>query len=81
MFLFIELASLSDGTKLDSYKLIMEKAFKGGVLLVPGASFMPRGMKSSFVRASFSLADETVANEAFSRLRVVIDEARAEFAK
>lgn len=78
MFLYIELAPLSDGTKLDSYALITERAFKGGVLCVPGAAFMPRGMKSSFVRASFSLADEAVADEAFRRLRIVIDEARAE---
>lgn len=69
---------MTNGTQLDSYKLIMEKAFKGGVLCVPGAAFMPRGMKSSFVRASFSLADEDIANEAFRRLRVVIDAARAE---
>lgn len=79
MFLFIELSPLSNGTKLDSYTLITEKALKGGVLCVPGAAFMPRGMKSSFVRASFSLADEAIANEAFRRLRIVIDEAKAEY--
>lgn len=78
MFLYIELAPLPDGSKVDSYKLITERAFKGGVLCVPGAAFMPRGMKSSFVRASFSLADEAIAEEAFRRLRIVIDEVRAD---
>lgn len=78
MFLYIELAPLPDGTKLDSYTLITERALKGGVLCVPGAAFMPRGMKSSFVRASFSLADEAIADEAFRRLRAVVEEARSD---
>jgi DNA-binding transcriptional MocR family regulator len=80
MFLFIELSPLPDGTKLDSYTFIKERAFKGGVLCVPGGAFMPLGMTSSFIRASFSLADEQTANEAFRRLRVCIDDLRAEHA-
>ncbi|EIW84421.1 PLP-dependent transferase [Coniophora puteana RWD-64-598 SS2] len=53
----------------DSSDLIQTKAFKNGVLALPGIGFMPDGRKTPYVRAAFSLLDESDVNEALRRLR------------
>ncbi|KZV94690.1 PLP-dependent transferase [Exidia glandulosa HHB12029] len=71
MFFWFELVLPPGG---DSKELIETKAFKAGVLALPGQVFYPGGRKTSFVRASFSLLDEDQVNEALRRLAVVIRE-------
>lgn len=60
------------GEEGDSFDLIRSKAFKNGVLALPGAVFLPDGRKTAYVRASFSLLSEEDVNEALRRLRVTI---------
>ena len=56
----------------DSASVIQTKAFEGGVLALPGTVFLPNGARSAYVRASFSLLEEELVDEALRRLRVVI---------
>ena len=56
----------------DSELLIQTKAFKNGVLALPGTTFFPAGRKSPFVRASFSLLAEDEVDLALSRLAEVV---------
>lgn len=51
----------------DTESLIKEKAVEAKVLMLPGASFMPNGEKSNFVRASFSIPPEEDMDEALRR--------------
>lgn len=68
---------LKDGAN-DSETIIRNNAFKNGVLALPGTSFMPDGSKTAYVRASFSLLEPEVVEEALKRLRKVILEVRGE---
>ena len=54
--------------KEDSKALVAEKAFAGGVLALPGASFFAGGRVNSYVRASFSLLTPEETDEAIRRL-------------
>ncbi|EJD49564.1 TdiD protein [Auricularia subglabra TFB-10046 SS5] len=72
MFFWFELILPSGG---DSKELIETKAFKGGVLALPGTVFYANGRKTAFVRASYSLLDEGQVNEALKRLATVIRDA------
>ncbi|EIW84422.1 PLP-dependent transferase [Coniophora puteana RWD-64-598 SS2] len=56
----------------DSSDLISNKAFKNGVLALPGAMFYPNGRKSAHVRAAFSLLSEEQVREALRRLRETV---------
>ncbi|KEI41612.1 uncharacterized protein L969DRAFT_15637 [Mixia osmundae IAM 14324] len=78
LFLWIKLLLNRDGSDGDSESLIREKAVEKGVLCVPGVGFMGLSGKTAYVRVSFSLSTEAEADEAFRRLRSVIDEARSE---
>ena len=62
----------------DSEELIRSKAFENGVLALPGTSFLPKGGKTAYVRASFSLVDLNDIEEALRRLREVVLKARGE---
>ena len=73
--LLLPAASESD-SEGDSEALIRTKAFENGVLALPGTVFLPNGRKTAYVRASFSLLDESQVDEALKRLREVIIEAR-----
>jgi len=64
------------GEEGDSLDLVQNKAFKNGVLGLPGAIFLPDGRKTAYVRASFSLLSEEEMNEGLRRLRITILEAR-----
>ncbi|KAF7364389.1 Aminotran-1-2 domain-containing protein [Mycena sanguinolenta] len=78
MFLYIKLLVHPDGRTSDSLKIILEKAVNKGVLAVPGTAFMPLAGPTPFVRVSFSLIEEDMAEEACRRLREAILDARAE---
>ncbi|KZT53519.1 PLP-dependent transferase [Calocera cornea HHB12733] len=52
----------------DSNVLIAEKAFKNGVLALPGTAFFPKAQPTPYVRAAFSLLTEEEADEALRRL-------------
>ncbi|KAF9260120.1 PLP-dependent transferase [Marasmius fiardii PR-910] len=73
-----DLSSQSD--EGDSEALVRTKAFKNGVLALPGTVFLPgdEPKKTGYVRASFSLLDEGDVEEAMKRLRTTILEARKE---
>lgn len=60
----------------DSESLIQTKAFRHGVLALPGQVFMPKGTKTAYVRASFSLLPPDEVEKAIVRLREVIIEER-----
>ncbi|PWN22878.1 PLP-dependent transferase [Microstroma glucosiphilum] len=62
----------------DSYPVIFEKAKKAGVLAVPGVAFMAGGKTTCYVRTSFSIVDEADFEEAFRRLRGVVEQAWTE---
>lgn len=82
MFLFIKLSLSEDPTAIsDSSDFISKKAVAAGVLAVPGVAFMPSRSVSAYVRVAFSLAEEEQTNEAFRRLKGVIESARAESKK
>ncbi|KAJ7045256.1 pyridoxal phosphate-dependent transferase [Mycena alexandri] len=78
MFLYIKLRVHSDNREADSWDLISTKAVAKGVLAVPGTAFMPLRGPTPFLRVSFSIIEEPMADEACRRLREVILEARAE---
>ena len=61
--------STEDG---DSEAVIKTKAFEKGVLALPGTVFSPSGMKTAYVRASFSLLEEEDVDKAIQRLRDAI---------
>lgn len=69
MFLWMELL-LPDG---DSSALIHQQAKDAGVLAIPGVAFLACPQKSAFVRTSFSQVPLDQVDEAFRRLRKVID--------
>ena len=62
---------LKDGAS-DSEEIIRDRAYKKGVLALPGISFMPDGKPTTYVRASFSLLEPEVVDEALRRLREVL---------
>ncbi|KAI9439543.1 pyridoxal phosphate-dependent transferase [Lactarius indigo] len=69
MFFWFKLLLGKDG---DSESIIRTKAFRGGVLALPGTVFFPNGERTAYVRASFSLLEEEQVDEALRRLRVVL---------
>lgn len=75
MFLWLKLIlpATPDAPQGDSYQLISKEAKEAGVLAVPGVGFMPDASKSCYVRTSFSLIAEEDFEEAFRRLRGVIE--------
>ncbi|KAF8604483.1 TdiD protein [Ceratobasidium sp. AG-I] len=58
----------------DSAHLIRTRALAKGVLAIPGTVFFPGGRKSSYVRASYSLLDESLVDDALGRLASVVRE-------
>lgn len=60
----------------DSEDVIRNNALERGVLALPGTVFLPNKAKTTYVRASFSILDEEDVNEALSRLRDAILDAR-----
>ncbi|KZT67413.1 PLP-dependent transferase [Daedalea quercina L-15889] len=76
MFFWFKLLLAKDGEEGDSESLIRTKAYERGVLALPGTVFLPRGGKTAYVRASFSLLGEEEVEEAVKRLRETILEAR-----
>lgn len=64
------------GDEGDSESIIRTKAYERGVLALPGTVFLPRGGKTAYVRAAFSLLAEDEVEEAIKRLRQTILEAR-----
>ncbi|KAI0298051.1 PLP-dependent transferase [Multifurca ochricompacta] len=60
----------------DSANIIRTKAFKNGVLALPGTVFLPNGAPTAYVRAAFSLLEEEQVDEALRRLSVVLLEER-----
>ncbi len=46
------------------------------MLALPGTVFLPNGGQTPYVRAAFSLLDETDVEEAIQRLRAVVLEER-----
>jgi len=57
--------------------VIKTKAFEKGVLALPGTVFSPNGVKTAYVRASFSLLGEEDVDKAIQRLRDAILDAQA----
>lgn len=74
MFFWFRLKLAGDAQ--DSEEIIRNKAFKNGVLALPGTSFMPDGKRTAYVRASFSLLEPDTVDEALKRLREVLVETR-----
>ena len=56
----------------DSRELIQTGALSKKVILVPGQEFSPSDTPSSYVRASFSLLDTELFDEALSRLAALL---------
>ncbi|SAM83419.1 related to aromatic amino acid aminotransferase I [Ustilago bromivora] len=85
MFLWIKLrlppTNGSEGDEGDSFDLISNKAKAAGVLALPGVAFKPpnKGERktSAYVRTSFSQVPMEQVDEAFKRLRKVVEEAWA----
>jgi len=71
-----ETANLADDE--DSESIIKTKAFEKGVLALPGTVFLPNGRKTGYVRASFSVIEESDMGEACRRLREVVLDARGD---
>ncbi|CAO1612828.1 unnamed protein product [Sympodiomycopsis kandeliae] len=69
MFLWIKL-ELPDG---DSFQLVSQEAKNAGVLALPGVALLANPTKSTYVRTSFSQVPLVQVDEAFKRLRSVID--------
>jgi len=73
MFFWFKLLTDPDPTKEgDSKELIQKKALESGVLALPGASFFPKGNRTAYVRAAFSLSTEEQVNEAMRRLKTIL---------
>jgi len=64
------------GDEGDSESIIRKNALEKGVLALPGTVFLPNGRKTAYVRASFSLLNESDVEEAVKRLKEVILQAR-----
>ncbi|KAJ3483309.1 hypothetical protein NLI96_g6407 [Meripilus lineatus] len=62
----------------DSESVIRTNALEKGVLALPGTVFLPRGGKTAYVRASFSLLDEDDVDKALKRLKEAIIDARGD---
>ncbi|KAI0733586.1 PLP-dependent transferase [Fomitopsis betulina] len=77
MFFWFKLLLATNGEEGDSESIIRTKAYERGVLALPGTVFLPRGGKTAYVRASFSLLGEEEVDEAVKRLRETILEVRA----
>ncbi|CCM06418.1 uncharacterized protein FIBRA_08679 [Fibroporia radiculosa] len=60
----------------DSESIVRTKAYERGVLALPGTAFLPRGGKTPYVRAAFSLLGPEEVEEAIKRLRETVLEAR-----
>ncbi|KDR77824.1 hypothetical protein GALMADRAFT_210056 [Galerina marginata CBS 339.88] len=60
----------------DSEVVIKTKAFKNGVLALPGTVFLPNERRTPYVRASFSLTGEEDVDRAMQRIRDAILDAR-----
>ena len=56
----------------DTKALIEEKAVAAKVLFVPGQAFSPTNEKTSYVRASFSIAEPKFIDTAIQRLAQLI---------
>ena len=56
----------------DTKDLMLTKAFKNGVLALPGTFSLPNERKSAYVRLTFSLLSEEEVHEGLRRLRAVI---------
>ena len=61
----------------DSHAIITTAAIERGVLALPGTHFLPKGNKTAYVRASFSILSEEEVEEGLKRLKDVILNARA----
>ncbi|WFD30802.1 tryptophan transaminase [Malassezia sp. CBS 17886] len=70
----LRLPPSEDAPDGDSYEVIATKAFKAGVLAVPGVAFSPVSEKSAYVRTSFSILPLDQVGEAFRRLRSAVEE-------
>eukprot|EP00095_Tigriopus_kingsejongensis_P005565 snap_masked-scaffold12_size759060-processed-gene-2.11 protein:Tk05565 transcript:snap_masked-scaffold12_size759060-processed-gene-2.11-mRNA-1 annotation:"kynurenine alpha-aminoadipate aminotransferase mitochondrial precursor" len=58
-----------------TWNMIMDKGLKKNIMLVPGRVFKPNALNgSSYLRASYSIADEGKFDEAFRRLAELIHE-------
>ena len=64
MFLWMKVK----GTE-DTWDLIMDKATKEHVMVLPGKAFQPLGGNSQYIRASFSITDPKDFDKGFSRGR------------
>uniref|UniRef100_T1JA88 Kynurenine/alpha-aminoadipate aminotransferase, mitochondrial n=1 Tax=Strigamia maritima TaxID=126957 RepID=T1JA88_STRMM len=70
MFLWIKVRGIDD-----THSMIMEKALEKNVALVPGRFFLTDDTKpSSYLRASFSMADSEKMDKGFQRLAALIRE-------
>ena len=86
MFLWIKLrlppTNGSEGDEGDSFDLISNKAKAAGVLALHDVAFKPpnkgESKTSAYVRTSFSQVPLEQVDEAFKRLRKVVEEAWAE---
>lgn len=58
----------------DSAHVIRTRALAKGVLAIPGTVFFPSGRKTAYVRASYSILDEDLVDEALGRLASVVRE-------
>lgn len=66
----------SESEEGDSEAIIRTNAVERGVLALPGTVFLPNGRKTAYVRAAFSLLPADEVDEAISRLREVILDAK-----
>ena len=71
-------AAAAEEDEGDSSDLVRTKAYENGVLALPGTVFLPNGRKTAFVRASFSLLEESDVREALKRLKEVVKQERGE---
>ncbi|KAK1222004.1 hypothetical protein PQX77_015183 [Marasmius sp. AFHP31] len=62
----------------DSDAMIRTKALENGVLALPGTVFLPKGGKTAYVRAAFSLLTPADVEEAVKRLAKTVKGAREE---
>jgi len=69
MFLWIKVKGVED-----TWDLIMDKATKNKVMVLPGKAFQPLGGDSPYIRASFSITDIKDFDTGFQRLAKVIKE-------
>lgn len=75
MFFWIRL-NLPPGR--DSFEILSKRGTECGVLAIPGVAFMPNARQTCDLRASFSLIDAGVMDEACRRIARLVDEAWAD---